>query len=389
MRKARMMRYTTAGESHGRALTAIVSRVPAGVPLLAEDIDRDLARRQGGYGRGGRQRIETDRASILSGVRFGHTIGSPIALGVANRDWDNWLDVMAVAGEAPEGARVTAPRPGHADLAGIMKIDSRDTRDILERASARETAARVAAGAVAKAFLRCVGVEISSYVESIGSVHMKPVADPAVIDREAADKSALSCPDAEATEAMKALIDNARADGESLGGVFVVTATGLVPGLGTYAEADRRLDAGVAAALMSIPAIKGIEVGDGFAAAGVVGSLAHDAIHHDAKRGYFRETNRAGGLEGGMTNGESLIVRAAMKPIPTLMRPLASVDIDSHAAIDASKERSDVCAVPAAAVVGEAEVAFVLARAYLDKFGSDTVGDIVAARDAYVARIAR
>lgn len=383
------MRYTTAGESHGRALTAIVSHVPAGIPLAAEEIDRDLARRQGGYGRGGRQRIETDRVTILSGVRFGHTIGSPIALGVANRDWDNWLDVMAVAGLAPDNVRVTAPRPGHADLAGILKIDSHDTRDILERASARETAARVAAGGVAKAFLRAVGVEIRSYVESIGSVAMTQVVDPAAVDAAAVEASAVSCPDAQATEAMKVLIDSARADGESLGGVFVVTATGLVPGLGSYAEPNRRIDAGLGAAVLSIPAIKGVEIGDGFSAAGVVGSLAHDAIYFDEARGYYRHTNRAGGLEGGMTNGEPLVLRAAMKPIPTLMRPLASVDIDSHEAIDASKERSDVCAVPAAAVVGEAEVAFVLARAYLDKFGSDTMSDILAARDAYVARISR
>ena len=384
-----MMRYTTAGESHGRALTAIVTHVPAGVPVNAEDIDRDLARRQGGYGRGGRQKIESDRVSILSGVRFGRTIGSPIALGVANRDWENWLDIMAVAGDAPEGMRVTAPRPGHADLAGVLKIDSHDTRDILERASARETAARVAAGGIAKAFLRAVGVEVRSYVEAIGSVRMASASTIAGIDWAAAEASAVSCPDAEATEAMKILIDNARADGESLGGVFVVTATGLVPGLGTYAEPDRRVDAGLAAALMSIPAIKGVEIGDGFSAAGVVGSLAHDAIFHDNERGYYRETNRAGGLEGGMTNGEPLVVRVAMKPIPTLMRPLASVDIDSHEAIDASKERSDVCAVPAAAVVGEAEVAFVLARAYLDKFGSDTLTDILGARDAYLTRISR
>jgi len=383
------MRYTTAGESHGRALSAIVSHVPAGIPVSPDDIDVDLARRQGGYGRGGRQRIETDRVSILSGVRFGRTIGSPVSLGVANRDWDNWLDIMSVTGQAPDGVRVTAPRPGHADLAGVLKIDSHDTRDILERASARETAARVAAGGIAKAFLRALGVEVTSYVQSIGSVGLPEDFDPALVDGSAVTASALSCPDAEATEAMKVLIDSARADGESLGGVFVVMASGLVPGLGTYAEPDRRVDAGLSAALMSIPAIKGVEIGDGFRAAGVVGSLAHDAIFHSDERGYFRNTNRAGGVEGGMTNGELLVVRAAMKPIPTLMRPLPSVDIDSHEAIDASRERSDVCAVPAAAVVGEAEVAFVLARAYMDKFGSDTLSDILAARDAYLARIAR
>lgn len=383
------MRYTTAGESHGRALTAIVTGVPAGIPITLASIDRDLARRQGGYGRGGRQRIETDRAQVLSGVRFGHTLGTPIALAVANRDWDNWLDVMSVEGERPEGVRETAPRPGHADLSGVLKIGSNDTRDILERASARETAARVAAGGVAKAFLRAVGVEIASYVESIGSVSMRPVDDPASVDPASVEASAVSCPDPEATEAMKALIDAARADGESLGGVFVVTAIGLVPGLGTYAEAALRLDARLAAAVVSIPAIKGFELGDGFAAARVPGSKAHDEIRYDAEHGFNRPTNRAGGIEGGMTNGEPLVVRAAMKPIPTLMRPLASVDLDSLEAVDASKERSDVCAVPAAAVVAEAEVAFVLAQVYLEKFGSDCLDDIVAARDAYLARIAR
>jgi chorismate synthase len=383
------MRYQTAGESHGRALTAIVSDVPAGILLLAEDIDRDLARRQGGYGRGGRQRIETDRVSILSGVRFGRTIGSPVALGIANRDFENWLDVMAVAGERPDGIRETSPRPGHADLAGIQKIGSDDTRDILERASARETAARVAAGGVAKAFLRALGVEVASYVEAIGSTRMRAVDDPSAVDPEVVEASAVRCPDSEAGEAMKEAIDSARADGESLGGVFVVTAVGLVPGLGTYAEADRRLDARLAAAVVSIPAIKGFEIGDGFSAACVVGSLAHDEILYDVEHGLHRRTNRAGGLEGGMTNGEPLVVRAAMKPIPTLMRPLASVDIDTLEAVDASKERSDVCAVPAAGVVAEAEVALVLAQAYMEKFGSDSLADIVAAKEAYLARISR
>ena len=383
------MRYQTAGESHGRALTTIVSSVPAGIPVTAAEIDLDLARRQGGYGRGGRQRIETDRVTILSGVRFGRTIGSPIALAVANRDFENWLDVMAVAGERPEGIRETAPRPGHADLAGVLKIDSDDTRDILERASARETAARVAAGGVAKALLRALGVEIASYVESVGTVSMASVADPSAVDRDAVEASGLRCPDPEATEAMKILIDNARADGESLGGVFVVTATGLVPGLGTYAEASRRLDARLAAAVVSIPAIKGFEIGDGFAAAAAPGSKVHDELHYDSQRGFERPSNHAGGLEGGMANGEPLVLRAAMKPIPTLMRPLPSVNLDTLEPVDASKERSDVCAVPAAAVVAEAEVAMVLAQVYMEKFGGDCLGDMVVARDAYMARIAR
>jgi chorismate synthase len=383
------MRYTTAGESHGRALTAVLTGVPAGVPLAAEEIDADLARRQGGYGRGGRQKIETDRVSLLSGVRFGLTIGSPVALTIANRDWENWTEIMSPSGRKPEGIRETHPRPGHADLPGVLKIASNDTRDILERASARETAARVAAGGVAKALLRALGVSVRSFVFSIGSVQMEPIASPEEVDAELVEASAVRCPDATATEAMKREIDSARADGESLGGTFFVIATGLPPGLGGYAEADERLDARLAAAVMSIPAIKGFEVGDGFGLAGVRGSAAHDPIHHALGSGFTRPTNHAGGLEGGMTNGAPLVLRAAMKPIPTLMRPLASVDFDTLEPVDASKERSDVCAVPAAAVVAEAEVALVLADAFQRKFGGDSLADMLAARDAYLARIER
>jgi chorismate synthase len=332
--------------------------------------------------------IESDSAMILSGVRFGVAIGSPIAMTIANRDWDNWTDVMAAAGEKPPGSRVVAPRPGHADLPGVQKIGSDDVRDILERASARETAGRVAAGGIAKAFLAQLGVVVGSYVSAIGEVQTGPeIKVPA--EPGAVEASEVRCPDPEASERMKRAIDAARSAGESLGGVFVVTASGLVPGLGTYAEAEGRLDGKLAAAVMSIPAIKGFEVGDGFAAAAVPGSLAHDEILFDPARGFVRPTNRAGGLEGGMTNGETLVVRAAMKPIPTLMTPLASVDLDTLEPIDASRERSDVCAVPAAAVVAEAEVAFVLARAYLDKFGRDSMADILQARDAYLARLRR
>jgi chorismate synthase len=330
--------------------------------------------------------IESDSAMILSGVRFGVAIGSPIAMTIANRDWDNWTDVMAAAGVKPLGSRVVAPRPGHADLPGIQKTGSDDVRDILERASARETAGRVAAGGIAKAFLAQLGVVVGSYVSAIGEVEagsgIEVPAEPGAVEA-----SEVRCPDAEASERMKRAIDAARSAGESLGGVFAVTASGLVPGLGTYAEAEGRLDGRLAAAVMSIPAIKGFEVGDGFAAAAVPGSLAHDEILFDPARGFVRPTNRAGGLEGGMTNGETLVVRAAMKPIPTLMTPLASVDLDTLEPIDASRERSDVCAVPAAAVVAEAEVAFVLARAYLDKFGRDSMADILQARDAYLARL--
>jgi chorismate synthase len=380
------MRYTTAGESHGRALTAIVTGVPAGLPVDTSKIDADLARRQGGYGRGGRQSIETDKVTVLSGVRFARTIGSPVALAVTNRDWDSWTDVMSATGPKPDGVRETAPRPGHADLAGVMKIGSDDTRDVLERASARETAARVAAGGIAKSLLSALGVEVRSYVERIGDVAVSEVVTSDV-SWEAVESSATRCPDFATTERMKVAIDAARADGESLGGVFVVVADGLVPGVGSYAEADRRLDARLAAAMISIPAMKGVEFGDGFAGASRPGSQVHDEIRFTDEKGFWRPTNRAGGLEGGMTNGEQLVVRVAMKPIPTLMRPLSSVDLDTHEVIDASRERSDVCAVPAAAVVAEAEVAFVLADAYLRKFGEDSLDDILGALDAYRKRL--
>lgn len=383
------MRYVTAGESHGPSLVTVVTGVPAGVPVSAERIDTDLKRRQAGYGRGGRQRIERDRVSIQSGVRFGLTIGTPVAMTITNRDWENWVRVMSPEGDKPEGIRETQPRPGHADLWGVLKIASDDTRDILERASARETASRVAAGGVAKALLGALGVEVRSFVESVGSVSAGPFSSLLEASAETVEASELRCPDIEATEMMKAEIDAARGDGESLGGTFFVVASGLVPGLGGYAEAADRLDARLAAAVMSIPAIKGFEIGDGFASAGRLGSEVHDPIMYSEQTGFTRPSNHAGGLEGGMTNGELLVIRAAMKPIPTLMRPLPSVDLDTLEAVDASKERSDVCAVPAAAVVAEAEVALVLANAVQEKFGADTLTDILSARDAYVARISR
>lgn len=383
------MRYITSGESHGRVLTTIVTDVPAGIPLSQEALDADLARRQVGYGRGGRMSIETDKGTLVSGVRFGRTIGSPVTIVVSNRDWDNWVDVMAPWAVESESGRVTAPRPGHADLAGIQKIGSSDVRDILERASARETAARVAAGAVAKAFLAQMGVRVASFVISIGAASLGEVADPAAVDPSSVEASDVRCPDEAVSQRMRQEIDAAKADGESLGGVFCVTASGLTPGLGSYAGPERRLDARLAAAVCSIPAIKGVEFGDGFAAAARRGSLVHDEIIAGGPRGITRATNRAGGLEGGMTNGEPLVVKAAMKPIPTLMRPLATVDIATGEAVDASKERSDVCAVPAAAVVAEADVAMVLADAYCDKFGRDSIDDIKQALASYEARIRR
>lgn len=383
------MRYTTAGESHGRALVAIVSDVPAGVPISVADIDRDLARRQQGYGRGGRMAIERDSAQILSGVRFGKTIGSPVALAIANRDWDQWTDVMAVAGEPVERARVTAPRPGHADLPGALRNATSDVRDVLERASARETAARVAAGAVAKALLAQLGVAIVSFVSRIGEAGLDNEPDPRELDVEAVEASDVRCPDERVAAEMRAAVDAARADGESLGGVFVVAALGIVPGLGGYAEATQRLDARLGAAMLSIPAVKGVEFGDGFAAAARPGSLVHDPIVYEPGRGIVRPTNRAGGLEGGMTNGEPIVVRAAMKPIPTLMRPLPSVDLDTLEPVDAAKERSDVCAVPAAAVVGEAEVAMVLADAYQQAFGGRNLEEMLEAVARYRERLPR
>lgn len=380
------MEFVTAGESHGPALTAIVTGVPAGVSIDIEAINRDLARRQGGYGRGGRQKIEHDTASILSGVRFSKTLGTPITLQVVNDDFANWTDRMAVDGDAPTDLkRETCPRPGHADLVGMLKIASDDARDILERSSARETAARVAAGGIAKALLAELGVEVYSYVRRIGTVELP--ADT-IIERAAIETSECRCPDETTTRAMKELIDDARAKGESLGGEFVVIAEGLVPGLGSYASGPARLTSRLGAAVFSIPAIKGVEFGLGFEAARRPGSRVHDSIYYSEATGFTRASNNAGGLEGGMTTGEPLVMACAMKPIPTMMQPLDTVDTDTLMPVKASKERSDVCAVPAAAVVAEAEIAFVLADAYLEKFGADVVDDVIAACDAYRERIA-
>ena len=380
------MRYTTAGESHGRALVAIVSDVPAGVLLSNAVIDAELARRQQGYGRGARMDIERDTATVLSGVRFGRTIGSPVALMIENRDWANWGAAMAVTGDGAGVAPITAPRPGHADLSGCQKTGASDVRDVLERASARETAARVAAGAVARALLESFAVTVRSWVERIGPVSTGPLG-PGGVSAEVVEASDVRCADADASGQMREAIDVAREQGESLGGVFAVCVEGAVPGLGGYADAGSRLDARLAAAVMSIPAIRGVELGDGFAVAARVGSEVHDEIVRAPDGRLTRSTNRAGGIEGGMTNGEAIIVRAAMKPIPTLMRPLTTVDLATGEVADAARERSDVCAVPAAAVIGEAEVALVLADAYQEMFGRACVADMRAAVAAYRARI--
>jgi chorismate synthase len=387
MSGSRFMQYRTAGESHGRALVTIVSGVPAGVRLTQEGLDADLRRRQVGYGRGGRMRIEADRAQVLAGVRGGRTTGAPVAIMIANRDFENWSDAMDPFMASSAESRVTAPRPGHADLPGVLKTGSADVRDVLERASARETAARVAAGAVARHLLSEVGVRVVSWVESIGDASCGRL-DPDSVDLVTVEASDVRCPDASAADAMRGAIDAAGAAGESVGGIVAVAAFGLVPGLGTYAEARERLDARIAAALMSIPAIKGVEIGDGFGLACRPGSQAHDAITFSAGEGYGRLSNHAGGIEGGMTNGEPVVVRAAMKPIPTLMRPLATVDIDTRGPVEAAIERSDVCAVPAAAVVAEAELALVLADAYCVAFGSNCISDLLVALAAYRSRIA-
>lgn len=381
-----MFRFLTAGESHGPCLTAIIEGLPAGLAIDIAAVNRDLARRQQGYGRGGRMRIERDEAEVLSGLRFGRTLGSPLTLSIKNRDWANWRERMAPAGPAA-GERVTAPRPGHADLAGVQKYGHDDIRNILERASARETAARVAVGAVAGQLLAALGVTVAAHVVNIGGVAADTRRCGAAEIAALAAASELACLDPAAEARMKAAIDKAKTRGDTLGGVFAVVAGGLVPGLGSHVQWDRRLDARLAAALMSIPAVKGVEIGEGFANASLPGSLAHDEIYHDAGGGWRRATNRAGGLEGGMTNGEELVARAAMKPIPTLMAPLASADIATKAPVRANTERSDVCAVPAAAVVGEAVVAVVLAQAVQEKFGGDHIDDLLAAVDHYRRRL--
>jgi chorismate synthase len=381
------LRFVTAGESHGPGLTAIVEGLPAGLELRPEDIDRDLARRQLGHGRGGRMKIEKDRAEVVAGVRHGRTLGSPVALRIENRDYRNWEERMNPWPVDAPVDEVHLPRPGHADLAGVMKYGHSDVRNVLERASARETAARVAAGALAKTYLRGLGVVIRSHVTRIGAVAAPERDDPAPEEFEAVDESPVRCLDAAASDAMVAEIDTARKANESLGGVFEVRAFGVVPGIGSYVSWEERLDGRLAAAIMSIQAIKGVGIGDGFDLAGRVGSRAHDEIFFSEERGYFRDTNRAGGLEGGMTTGDPLVVRAAMKPLPTLTKPLRSVDIETREPAQALRERTDSCTVPAAAVVGEAMVALVLAAAYGEKLGGDHVDDVKAALGAYEERI--
>jgi chorismate synthase len=382
------LRLITAGESHGPGLTCIVEGLPAGLELRPEDLNGDMARRQLGHGRGGRMKIERDAAEVTGGVRHGRTLGGPIALQVANRDYANWEERMSPWPVDAELAEVHLPRPGHADLVGTQKYKQTDVRNILERASARETAARVAGGALCKAFLRALGVEVYSHVIQISSVHAPLDPEPlAPADFADVDSSPVRCLDAEASKAMVREIDVQRKANESLGGVFEVQAFGLLPGLGSHVSWEERLDGRLAMAICSIQAIKGAAIGDGFAVAGVPGSQAHDEIFYSDERGYYRETNRSGGLEGGMTTGEPLIVRGAMKPLPTLTKPLRSVDTATHEPAQALRERTDSCTVPAAGVVGEAMVALVLADAYRQKFGGDHIDDVLQAVRAYEERI--
>jgi len=392
-----MFRFTTAGESHGRGLVAVLEGIPAGLPLSAERVNVELKRRMGGYGRGARMKIEADQIEWLAGVRAGETLGSPIAMLVWNRDWEHWQDVMAPEADAPGSERrrqVTRPRPGHADLAGSLKYDRQDARDILERASARETVARVACGAVCKVLLDQFGVEIGSHVVELGGVRAGAGAHPAPVGaqhaaplparlNQAADASPVRCLDAAAETEMIARIDAAKAAGDTLGGVVEVIALGLPVGLGSHVSWDAKLDGRLAQALMSIPAVKGVELGLGFEAARRKGSEVHDEI----LPGLARATNRAGGTEGGMTTGEPLVARVAMKPISTLMAPLRTVDLKTGGPAQAQSERSDVTAVPAMGVIAEAMMALVLAQALLEKFGGDALSETKRNFEGYLAQV--
>jgi len=391
-----MLRFLTAGESHGPQLTAIVSGFPAGVPVSAEMLNRDLERRQAGYGRGGRMKIEKDKVEIVSGVRFGRAMGSPITFVIKNLDYENWRDIMnPVPGEEDTSRAVTRPRPGHADLSGCLKYGHTDARNILERSSARETAARVAVGALCKCLLREFGMRVFSHVLRIGDVEVDCAGLLFDKIQELAEKSDVRCADGGATEKMRRRIDEAAAKGDTLGGVVEAIATGVPVGLGNVMSWDEKLDGLLAQAVMSIQAVKGVEIGMGFGSAKVFGSAVHDAIHfstqdkdfpegHGASGGFYHKTNNAGGIEGGIANGEPVIVRAAIKPIPTMMTPKESVDLLSKQAFDACRERSDICAVPAAAVIVESAVVFTLARAFLEKFGGDSLAEIQRNYQSYV-----
>jgi chorismate synthase len=387
-----MLRFETAGESHGEYLVAILTGLPAGVPVSLEAIDRELWRRQQGYGRGGRMKIETDRAHIVSGVRHSHTIGSPIAVLLENKDWKNWTEALPV--EASEGAAerakpVTRPRPGHADLAGAIKYNFQDARYVLERASARETAARVAAGALAKAFLQSFGIEVLSHVVQVGQARLERTANwDELIALSRRGEVLLNCIDSDAEQKMKAVVDHAYRTGDTVGGVFEVVAHGVPPGLGSHITWDSRLDGKLAQAIVSMQAVKGVEVGFALEGSQSYGSAVQDTIHYDrGERRFFRGANRAGGLEGGMSNGQDVVVRGFLKPISTLRKPLESVDLGTREPALAAYERSDVAVVPAAGVIGEAMVALVLASAMLEKFGGDSLPETKRNYEAYLEQV--
>lgn len=411
-----MLRYFTAGESHGKALISIVEGLPSNLLIDSSTIDRDLKRRQGGHGRGGRMKIESDKIQFLSGVRHGATLGSPVTLLIENRDWENWSEIMAVEAPSDPGhvpskreSPVTRPRPGHADLSGAIKYNHNDVRNTLERSSARETAIRVAVGAIAKRLLHEFDINVYSWVTEIGGISGQGAGgrgqknlEPGTRNLEAifelAESSEVRCPDKEASNLMIKKIDRAKENGDSLGGIFEVVVSGLPVGLGSHVHYDRKVDARLAGAMMSIQAIKGVEIGLGFEEARKQGSEVHDEILYrgqgaggrgqtNLKLGFYRKTNNAGGIEGGMSNGEDVVIRAAMKPIPTLYRPLMSVDIKTKEAYEASVERSDTCAVPAAAVIGEAVAAIEIARAFLDKFGGDSIGEVKRNYESYQEQV--
>lgn len=374
-----MLRFETAGESHGECLVATLTGLPAGIPIAIDAVNRELWRRQQGYGRGGRMKIETDRAEIVAGVRHSHTIGSPVAILIRNKDWENWTEALPV--EDSEGGEdkkkpVTRPRPGHADLAGALKYNFKDARYILERASARETTARVAAGAVAKALLGQFGIEVLSHVIAVGSVRLNREARwEELVELSRRDEILLGAVDSGVEQQMKEVVDQAYRTGDTVGGVFEVIAHGVPPGLGSHATWDSRLDGRIAQAIVSIQAVKGCEIGHAEEGAASFGSAVQDTIHYERERGFTRGANRAGGLEGGITNGQDVVVRGFLKPISTLRRPLESVDLVTREPVLAAYERSDVCVVPAAGVIGEAMLAIVLAQAFLEKFGGDSLGE--------------
>ena len=378
-----MLRFLTAGESHGESLLAILEGLPAGLEVSSSQINGELARRQKGYGRGKRMEIESDRVEFFSGLRGGRTLGSPLAMRIRNRDWENWQDTMGPEGRNRDSRSVTSPRPGHADLAGGIKYGHKDFRNILERASARETAARVAVGAVAKALLEKCGVVIGGHVLSIGGSQTSKAEFKTPRQGAAAENSPVRCLDRSAEKEMIKLIDEAMEHGETLGGVFEIKAFDVPVGLGSHVHWDRRLDSDLASAVMSIPAIKGVQIGSGFRGSEQKGSAVHDAILYDRSRGFYRETNNAGGIEGGISNGETIVLSAAMKPIPTLMSPMGSVHFLSKRKVDAAVERSDVTAVPAACVIGESMVAFVLAKHMGEKFGGDSMDEMLKNLKAY------